>query len=108
MKFEDQIVQAVKNRMIKQITEVNILERWQHGNGFKIPEDIIKKAWDSIDWKEVIDTISPQLQNKICKAIVDNMMTETKTDVKKLMAIEGMREKIRMEAYPKIKEVIGL
>ena len=108
MKFEDQIVQAVKARMIKQITEVNLLERWQHGSGYKIPEDTIQKAWDGIDWQEVINTITPQLQDKICQTIVHNMMTETKTDVKKLMAVEGMRDKLRMEAYPKIKEILGL
>ncbi len=72
----------------------------------QIPNYVIEKAWDSIEWEEVIKYVSSSIQDKVCQTIVQNMIEETKTDVKKVLSIQGVREKLRAEAYPKIKEII--
>ena len=105
--FEQQVTDQVQKRILASIKEIDFLDRWKHGQ-LTIPNDVIQKAWNGINWEEVVDYVKEELQNKVCKTIVENMLTETKTDVKSLLSIDGVRQKIRMEAYPKIKEVLDL
>lgn len=71
-----------------------------------IPPQIIDRAWGFVDWDKVIEDISPMLHTRICNAIVGGLETELKTDVKKLMSVDGVREKLRMEVYPKLMKVL--
>lgn len=105
MTFEEQLQDSIKSKILSEIKNVEFLDKWKHRNNM-IPQDIIEKAWDSIKWDEVVDYVSEQLQLQVCKTIVGNMITETKTDVKKLMSIEGVRERIKVEAYPKLMAII--
>ena len=107
MNFEDQIINQVQKTILKQISDCRIIE-YHHKNKKHIPDDILQKAWDGINWDEVVEYVTREIQDKVCQTIVANMLTEVKTDVKSILSIEGMRKKIRAEAYPKIKEVIGL
>jgi dihydrodipicolinate reductase len=107
MNFEDQMFEKVQQTLLKQIGDCRLIE-YHHSNKRDIPEDIVQKAWASIDWDEVIKNIRNDLQDRVCQTVVQNMLTEVKTDVKKIMSIEGVREKIRMEAYPVIKKAIGI
>lgn len=107
MTFEEQVTEQIQKRIISSINEINFLNRWQQGK-LTIPQDIIQKAWNNIDWNDVVDYVTKELQDKVCQTIVHNMMTETKTDVKNLLSVEGVRQKLKMEAYPKIKEVLEL
>jgi len=105
--FEQQVTDQIQKRILESIKEINFLNVWKQGQ-LTMPNDVIQSAYNNIDWAEVIDYVKNELQNKVCKTIVKNMLTETKTDVKKLLSVAGIREKIRMEAYPKIKEVLNL
>lgn len=105
MTFEQQVTDQVQKRILASIKEINFLDRWKQEQ-LQIPPDVIQKAWNNINWVEVVDYVKGELQNKVCQTIVQNMMEETKTDVKHLLSVEGVRQKIRMEAYPKIKEVL--
>lgn len=107
MTFEEQVTEQIQKRILSSIKDVDFLDRWKQGR-LEIPNNIIQKAWNGINWEEVVEHVKKELQDKICQTIVQNMLTETKTDVKALLSVEGVRQKIRMEAYPKIKEVLGL
>ena len=73
-----------------------------------MPNNCPENAWNNINWKEVTDFVSKELQNKVCQTIVQNMLTETKTDVKAILSVQGVREKLRMEAYPSIMKALGI
>ena len=105
--FEKQVTDQIQKRILATIKEINFLDRWNQGK-LSIPDNVIQKAWDGINWDEVVEYVKEELQDKVCQTIVQNMLTETKTDVKNLLSIDGVRQKIRMEAYPKIKEVLDL
>lgn len=107
MEFEKEVTEQIQKRILASIKEINFLDKWNQGK-LKIPDNVIQKAWQNIDWEEVINYVSKELQDKVCQTIVHNMLTETKTDVKNLLSVEGVRQKIKMEAYPKIKEVLDL
>jgi transposase-like protein len=106
MTFEEQITQAIQRRIIADISEANLLSKWGQRE-HKIPEDLIEKAWESINWDEVAEVVRKNMQNKICNSIVGNLSTEVGTDTKKLMSIPGFREGLRATAYPAIKALIG-
>lgn len=107
MNFEDQIQKKVQETILKQIADCRYVD-YHHSNKRQIPSKILENAWNSIDWKEVTEFVSKELQNKVCQTIVQNMLTETKTDVKAILSVQGMREKLRMEAYPSIMKTLSI
>ena len=107
MNFEEQIQNQVQKTILKQIGECRLVD-YHHSNKKQIPSKILEEAWSNINWEDIITYVTKELQDKVAQTIVQNMLTEVKTDVKSILSVEGMRQKIRMEAYPVIKKVIGL
>ena len=107
MSFDDQIQKKVQETILKQISECRYVD-YHHSNKRQIPNDILGNAWNSINWQEVTEFVSKELQSKVCQTIVQNMLTETKTDVKAILSVQGVREKLRMEAYPSIMKALGI
>ncbi|MBS9774728.1 MAG: hypothetical protein KGV59_06190 [Tenacibaculum sp.] len=106
MTFEKQIEKQVKETILKQINDCRFVE-YHYSNKKRVPTDIVEKAWEKINWEEVTEYVTKQLQEQVCKTIVGNMITETKTDVKDILSVEGVRKKLRMKAYPKVMEVLN-
>jgi NCAIR mutase (PurE)-related protein len=107
MTFEEQIQQKVQETILKQIADCRYVD-YHHSQKKGVPSDVVNKAWNAINWDEVVDYVRKEIQDKVCQTIVQNMLTEVKTDVKAILSVEGMRQKIRMEAYPSIKKAIGI
>ena len=105
MTFEEQIIKNVQHGILKQISECKYIE-YHHKNKKHVPDDIVEKAWDGIDWEYVIKEVRNNLEQKLINVISGNMLTEAGTDAKRLLSIQGVRERLRAEAYPKIKEVL--
>lgn len=103
--FEEKLINQVQNTILNQISECRLIE-YHHKRKKSIPDNIIEKAWDSIDWDMVVSEVTKGLEEKMIQTILQSMLTETKNDVKKILSVQGMREKLRMEAYPKIKQII--
>jgi len=72
-----------------------------------IPKEFIANVWSEVNWTEVLEELRPEIQRRICNAIIGNMETEIKTDVKSLMSVAGVREKLRIEVYPKLMAVLN-
>ena len=103
--FEEKMITAMRNKVISEIgkTEFTRIDYQQRG---VIPNTIISKLWDSVNWDEVIEELRPKMQTRICNTIAGAIETEIKTDVKKLLAVDGVRQKLRMEVYPKLMQVL--
>lgn len=108
MNFEEQFKQAVSNKILKEISQTDLLQGGiPYQQRKEVPGNVIDQIWESINWQEVIDTVRPQIQTRICNSIVASMETETKTDIKKLLSVDGVRQKLRMEVYPKLMKVLN-
>lgn len=106
MTFEEMMMQRIQRCMLDQIGKTEYL-KIDYNQRQVIPMAFVEKMWASVDWDAVIAEVKPQLQTRICNAIIGNMETEIKTDVKNLMSVSGVREKLRIEVYPKLMAVLN-
>ena len=104
--FEEKMQRSVQNAILKQIQDCRFIDH-HHSMKKGVPQSIVDKAWAEIDWDFVASEIKGILQNAICSVVVESMLTEVKTDTKKVLAIDGVRQKIRATAYPKIMQALG-
>lgn len=103
--FEKETLEVIKKAFLKQIGDCRFVE-YHHPQKKSIPQDIIERIWNEIDWNEVVKTVSSTLKDSIAAALVNEMLTAAKTDAKKVLSIEGVRAKLRATAYPKVLEAI--
>ena len=106
MTFEEMMMQRIQRCMLDQIGKTEYL-KIDYNQRQVIPIEFVEKMWASVDWNAIIEEVKPQLQTRICNAIIGNMETEIKTDVKNLMSVSGVREKLRIEVYPKLMAVLN-
>ena len=50
--------------------------------------------------------VKPLLHAQICNSIISNMQAEIKTDVKNILSVDGVRQKLRMHVYPELMKVL--
>lgn len=101
--FGAKAVQAIEGALLKQISDCRFIEH-HHPKKRHVPEDIVDQVWSGIDWDRVVSVVTEQLQDRIASTIAQAMITEAKTDAKAVLSIEGVRQRLRAEAYPKIME----
>ena len=103
--FEKEIQDKIRLKILNEIgkhdyTKIDYYDKKQ------IPKEVIEKIWQSVNWDEVIEEIRPHIQKRISNSIIGAMETELKTDIKKLLAVEGVREKIKLRVYPEIMKIL--
>ncbi len=107
MTFDEKFKQALEQKILKEISSTSLLNGGIPWNERKsIPSEVIEQIWGAVDWSEVIEVIRPEIQKRICNSIIGAMETETKTDIKKLLAVDGVRQRLRMEVYPHLMKVL--
>ena len=86
----ERIQQAFENAMIKTI---------QSGDVFKLPYDSkidvsheLRRAYEKIDYAKVYNRITSLLEEELAQKIVNKVITEMGTDIKKLMENNSIRE----------------
>lgn len=104
--FEQELMTEIKNRIIDGVKKSDFV-RNNYGSAKQIPPEIVNKLWDSVDWDNVISMLKPELEKRICNSIIGNMETEVKTDIKALMSVDGVRQRLRMEVYPKLMNIVS-
>lgn len=104
-KFEEDIAQSIRNSVLAEIKKTAFLNL-QYSERKHIPSHILDDLWGSIKWDEVLEEIRPMVQTRICNSIVASMETELKTDIKSLLSVDGVRQKLRIEVYPKLMKVL--
>ncbi len=104
--FENDIAQAIRNSVLKEIKTKSFLNL-QYSHRKVIPDSVLEGLWDSINWCEVIEQIRPMVQTRICNTIVASMETEIRTDIKSLLSVDGVRQKLRMNVYPELMKVLN-
>lgn len=106
MLFEDKVAEAIQKKILKEI-ESTSFTRIDHNQKSFLPPEIVERVWESINWDDVVNELTPKIQTRICNTIVGSMETEVKTDVKKLLSVDSVREKLRIHIYPKLMNVIN-
>lgn len=104
--FEEDLLQVIKNKIIADVGKTALVnlgyEQRKH-----LPSDFIDKVYASIDWDAVIQQVKPEIEKRICNTLVASLETELKTDVKSVLSVAGIRERLRMEVYPKLLNVLN-
>ena len=103
--FVEEMMLEMQKTMIRQIKDAKFVDSWNQRK-HQIPEDVVERVWNNIDWDKVVETVSRDMTDRLAGTIAQAMMTEAKTDAKAVLSIAGVRSKIRAEAYPKILEAI--
>lgn len=105
MTFEEELIETIKRKVINDVSQEKFTDL-SYNQRIPLPDELITKIWDSIKWDDVIDVIRPEIQTRVCNAILGAMGTEIKTDVKKILSIDGVRQRLRAEVYPKIISIL--
>lgn len=103
--FEENLEYLIKQSVINQIKKAEFV-KFEYAQRQPLPQVVIEKLWKSIDWNEVIERVRPEFEKRLCNAIIGNMETEIKTDVKSILSIDGVRQKLRAEVYPNIMKIL--
>ncbi len=103
--FSEKLMNDVQHAILHQLKKAEYVQ-FSHSERRPLPASFIDKVWSQVDWEEILAEVKPKMQTRICNSIVGAMETEIKTDVKKLMAVSGVRDKLRMEVYPKLMAVL--
>ena len=103
--FEERISQEIQRSVLDEIRK-NCFLKLQYQQRQVLPEGIMENLWNSVDWSEVIQQLKPEMEKRICNSILGAMETEIKTDVKKVMSIDGVRQKLRVEIYPRLMKIL--
>ncbi len=104
MTFEEQIAKEIQNSVLREI-KTNSFLRLQYDQKKILPDGVLDKLWTAVDWDEVIEVVRPEVQKRICNTVIGAMEAEIKTDVKKLLSIQGVREKLRIDIYPRMMQI---
>ncbi|RLI68827.1 MAG: hypothetical protein DRP02_11830 [Candidatus Gerdarchaeota archaeon] len=103
--FTEKLINDIQHAIIKQVKQQNFIDI-KYDERKKLPSGFIEKAWNNVDWDSVLEALKPEMEKRICNSVIGAMEAEIKTDVKKLMCVSGVRDKLRMEVYPKLMKVL--
>lgn len=106
MEFEDKLISDIKTRIIHEIAKTDFI-KIDYGQKKTLPNEFLNKAWASVDWDTVLLQVKENMETRICNAIIGNMDTEIKTDIKSLLSVDGVRQKLRIEVYPHLMKVLN-
>lgn len=105
-KFADDFESALRDSILKQVRDVRLVDQFPKERK-RIPQEIVDRIWEQLDWDEIVRVVSEKIQDSIAASITNSMITEAKTDVKAVLSIQGVRQRLRAEAYPKIMQVLN-
>jgi len=103
--FSDKLMNDVQHAILSQVKNAEYVQI-QHSDRRPLPPTFLEDLWAQVDWQAVLDEVKPKMHIRICNSIIGAMEQEVKTDVKKLLSISGVRQKLRVEVYPKLMEVL--
>lgn len=103
--MSDELIKAIEQSIINQAKKTDFIKE-EYSDRKPLPKDFINKAWARVDWTEVLEKVTKNLEIRICNSIVANMETEIKSDIKKLLSVDGVRQKLRLEVYPALMNVL--
>jgi len=103
--FAEKLINDIQNSILKDVQKTAFL-KVDFNSKKTIPTEFIESAWRKVDWDSVLMRVTENLETRICNAIVSGLESELKTDVKKLMSVSGVREKLRMQVYPELMKVL--
>jgi hypothetical protein len=90
---EKRIIDALENSVISAIQKGDV---FKFGYDSRIDlSDQLKEAYKKIDYNKVMANITRLLEEEIARKVVDKVVTEMGTDIKKLMENATVREDFR-------------
>ena len=106
MTFEEELIQTVQTSVLREVQKASFLNI-PYNDRKVIPKEVLENLWESVNWDEVIEQLRTEMQKRICNAIIGSMEKEIKTDVKNILSIDGIRQKLRVNVYPELMKVLN-
>ena len=103
--FEQLIEQGIKRSILSTNEKTDYVQQY-HANRKPLPNDFLDKVWAQVDWDAVLEQVKPAIHNQICNSVIGSIQTEIKTDVKSMLSVDGVRQKLRMNVYPELMKVL--
>lgn len=101
----ERIMAAMENGLVKAI---------QSGDVFKIPYDNridvskeMHKAYSNIDYKKIESRVTELLEEELARKIVNKIVTEMGTDIKKLMSNPNIRDDFKFMMRKGVEDILG-
>jgi hypothetical protein len=102
--FEQRLANTIQQTVLKQIAEAQLIDKYNSPK-LRIPEDILKEAFATLDKDRILQMVREQIEEQIAKTIVGQLLTETATDTKKIMTDHETRQNFRNKVYPLIMKI---
>ena len=104
----DRITQEVENAMVRLLKNDKLLDI-PYGSRIDVSKEM-KEAYNNVNYEKVKIRITEVLEEELAKKIVNKVITEMGTDIKKLMSNETIREDFRFfmrKGVEKIMKIMG-
>lgn len=93
--FEEAIVAAARHSIIKMFTDGAMIAP-DYANRLKIPADLVQRAYNLIDYDEVMSRLRPHINELVAERIAAALAQELTNDVKKILSHEPTRLRLRL------------
>jgi len=103
--FDELVLAALQRRMLKDISDNPVISL-DYGSRFKLPQELLQKAFHGLDEKRIIELVKQNIEEQIAKTMVNNMLTEVTNDTKRMMSDNILRERLKYLIYPQIMRII--
>lgn len=109
MNFEEKLINVFEKKILNEVESgYNINVGYTR---YSLPDEVIQEVYQNIDMNKVKKLLTERIEEIIAQQIINSMMTEIKTDVKKIVATKQIREDMQYylrqqmdKAFSEIKE----
>jgi len=92
--FETEVLNAAKNSIVKMFADGSLIGP-DYANRIKVPADLTQRVYDLIDYEAVLAILRPKVIEMVADRIAAALSQELTTDVKKVLAHEPTRMRLR-------------
>lgn len=104
MTFEEQMMQAVEDSVLKMIRDGGFIMP-DYANRPRIPSDKVQDIYAAINWDNVRRKVMDKVEDRCADHILNSMATEIANDVKQVLSNKELREEVRTFVRAGIKRV---
>ncbi|SRR5258708_5555810 len=102
--FEQTIIEAARDSLVKLFRDGAFLQP-DYANRIKVPVDLVTKVYELIDYEEILSNLRPTINAMIADRIASSISNEVSTDVKRILAHEPTRLRLRAAVIAELDHV---
>lgn len=92
--FEEEILGAARHSLVKLFREGGFVMP-DYTNRLKVPPDLVQRVYALVNYDAVIDALAPKINEMVADRIAAALAQELTTDVKRVLAHQPTRDRLR-------------